>query len=147
MNKNQLKAHLRVLQEERVGKMAEAVSAYNHAKDLDESDTLDSEDYSHQSESGDLAMQLERQLNLEKNQLEALKIISTESNATADLGAVLQLDDMWIYVSVSASAFEFDGHKIQPISVLAPIFAQMRGKKVNDEVQTKNGNKVIRSVI
>jgi len=66
MNKNQLKAHLRVLQEERVGKMAEAVSAYNHAKDLDESDTLDSEDYSHQSESGDLAMQLKRQLNLEK---------------------------------------------------------------------------------
>lgn len=147
MNKSELKAQLITLQEERVGKMAEAVSSYNEAKDLDESDTLDSEDYSHQTESGDLALQLERQLNLEKNQLEALKIISTQSNTEVDLGAVVQLDEMWIYVTVSAGAFQFDGHKIQPISVLAPIYAELRGKKENDEVQTKRGSKIIQSVL
>lgn len=147
MNKEELKTHFISLQADRVAKMEAAVSSYNEAKDLDESDTLDSEDYSHQTESGDLAQQLQMQHGLEKDQLDVLKSMKTQPNSKVELGALVQLGDMWIYVSVSGSAFEFNGRKVQPISTLAPIYADMRGKAVGEMVETKSGPQQIKDII
>lgn len=139
MNKAELKAQFILLQTERVEKMYQAVSSYNEAKDLDESDTLDLADYSHQSESGNLASQLELQYQLEKNQLDALRKLSTDECSKVELGALVHLGNMWVYVSVSASAFEFDGKNVHPISTLAPIYASMKGKGEKESVTMNNG--------
>lgn len=138
MDKRALKEYLISQQRVVVKDLKATVDSYRAGADLDESDTLDPEDYSHQTESGDLGRSLLSPLAQAKEGLSTAEDLNTGACDTIQPGALVELKDMWIYVSISHPAFDFRNVEITPISTEAPIYLAMHGLKAGDEF-TRDG--------
>ncbi len=111
--------------------------------DLDEENTIDLDDLSHQAEAKDKEIDLAYKLDEEEDALTKLQTVIGKNSETVEPGAVVELDDQYLYVGVPFEPFNFKGKKIIGFSKQAPVFEQNKDKKKGDTFILGNDQKEI----
>lgn len=133
MNKLELKSFLLKLERESIGKAELNYEDYLAEIKHDWSGVEDIDDHSHVIEGEEKSYQLEKQVLEHKRYLEIIESISFDPMTEVDLGAVVKVNDKYFIVATAEPKFQFDGKTFMGISVGAPIYNLLRGKKVGDE--------------
>lgn len=133
MNKEGLIATLREQQISLVHEFQEKISTLHSLVDVDELDTLDPEDFSHQFESGEMEQLMRVHLKNAKHQLDALDSIDFSLKSTVREGACVVTDHFTCIIAFASPPFKYDGKIIIGISKDSPIYAAMMGLKEGDQ--------------
>ena len=132
MNKEEIKAKLFELQTNLVNELQEKVKTSHSMVDIDETDTIDPEDFSHQYESGEMEQLMKVQLNKEKGNLEKLNTIDFGPKDTVACGALVKTNQFNFFIGLPTIPFDVKGDHIVGISNESPIYAIMANKKEGD---------------
>jgi len=132
MNKQLLHQHLITSQEEIIQDLREKITSSNGMVDIDETDTIDPEDLSHQTESGEMKHLFEKKLFRAEVELEQLKNMNVEAKTSVEIGAFVSTEKFHFFVGHATMPFDFEGKHIIGISVDSPIFPTMKGKGHGD---------------
>ena len=108
--------------------------------DLDETNTIDPEDLSHQDESEEIKRRLEEQKAVAQSGLFALEQLNDEATDMVAPGAVVKTDFHLLYIGVPTRTFEMDGQACIGVSTDSPIYRVIEGKKAGDSFEL-NGKK------
>ena len=134
MDKKSVRMRLKDELETALTDLRSEIAAVHDGVDIDEGDTLDPEDYSHQSESSSLELNLIQRVNGIERQLEIAGGLSTEDMTTIGPGALVITSNHYLYISVAAHPFTIDKHLIVPISVDSPIYPKIKSNAVGDTI-------------
>lgn len=129
MDKSKLVNTLKKMQDELISELEEKVATTNSMVDLDEGDTIDPEDFSHQSESGELNSLIKAQLVKSKLNRTELDSIDFSPKSSVEEGAVVETNLHTIVVGFPTIPFDFEGYHIVGISKDAPLYPYILGKK------------------
>ena len=146
MEKEKIKQTLIANQEQIISDIKERIKANFELVDLDENDTLDPEDYSHQNESSEIGQLLTSQL--EKSKKELAKIISLDfsKKTKIEVGAIVQTNHFSFVIGVSTLPFQIENKNFIGISTDAPIYSATIRKKENDTFTYSNNSYHIVSI-
>ncbi|NND94180.1 MAG: hypothetical protein HKN45_04895 [Flavobacteriales bacterium] len=140
MDKKKLKEHLIDVHQHIIEDLGKEIGSYSQGADLDEEDTLDPEDYSHQTEAGNIAMNLKQQLKQAESELRFLESLDDSAKDEVGPGALVQLDDRYLYISIATLPFEHEGAQIISISTEAPIYPLIKFKHKGDHIKLGKTN-------
>ena len=132
MNKQLLHQHLIKSQEEIIQDLREKIASSNGMVDIDETDTIDPEDLSHQTESGEMKQLFEKKLFRAEVELNQLKNLNVDQKSLVEAGAFVATEKFHFFVGHATMPFDFEGKHIIGISVDSPIFPTMKGKGNGD---------------
>lgn len=118
-----------------IANLKSSVDRYKHESDMDEDNTLDPDDYARQNEAKDMQLRFQKMLNEAKKNLKFLEDSKSESKEKAEAGALIETDSSYLFIGVSVPVFKFERKEIISFSEDAPIFKQVKGKKVGDAVE------------
>lgn len=133
MNKQLLFQHLIKSQEEIIQDLHEKINSTNGMVDIDETDTIDPEDLSHQSESGEMKQLFEQKLLRAELELDALRKMNIEPKNSVSMGAYVSTEKFNFFVGHATMPFDFEGKHIVGISLESPIFPVMNGLNEGDK--------------
>ncbi len=117
-----------------VANLENSVERYDHASDLDEDGTIDPDDLSQQTQSRDMLLRFTQLLDKAKNDLEYLITETDEEHNAIEEGVLIETDKAYIFIGISVPKFSAGDKDVYAISVEAPIYTNIRGKKVGDVV-------------
>jgi len=147
INKFELQNILINNQNEIIKTLQEKISAIQSEIDLDESDTIDPEDLSHQSEAVELKnLYLAKLLKAQKDLNELTKLDVSGKNI-AEAGALVSTENFNFLLGFPTIPFNYCGRKIVGVSVDSPIYPQILGKRVGDDFSFSNNNYKILEII
>ncbi len=126
-----------------IADLLEEMDSLHKGVDLDEEDTLDPEDFSHQTEAGDLERSHEQRLNQSREKRERLEKLPIQELSEVGIGAVVETKDHTFFISVASRAFEVNGRTITPLSTQAPLYEELVGSKVGDTITLGEKKEVI----
>lgn len=138
MDKNKLKQALIQLEKHHIDETEMKYEEFLTGNLLDKGDVIDDDDQSHHRQSIEISDQLEGQAHVHLDHLEAINKISFEPTDTVGPGAVVSVNGRCMIVAVSKPAFNVDGRDFIGISVQAPIYSSLKGKKAGDEFTFNN---------
>ncbi|MDX2360267.1 MAG: hypothetical protein QNK23_05650 [Crocinitomicaceae bacterium] len=133
MIKENIKTKLFSMQENIIVELSEKVQMSHSLVDLDEDDTHDPDDYSHQFESAEMEQLMKVQLNKAKGGLEKLKSIDFSEKSTVQTGAYVETNKFNFFIGFSTVPFDVEGKHVVGISTNSPIFPMMSGKAAADK--------------
>jgi hypothetical protein len=110
------------------------IGAVHESVDIDEEDTKDPEDFSHQSESSSLEQNLAQRVGILEHQLVIAESLSTASMSSIGPGALVITTNHYLYVSVAAHPFTIEEHVIVPISMDSPIYPKLKSSALGEAV-------------
>lgn len=113
---------------------------------LDKTEVVDDDDQSHHRQSLEISDQLDKQAHVHQDHLETINKISWEPTDTVGPGAVVSVNGRCMIVAVSKSQFNIGDRDFIGISVQAPIYASLKGKKAGDEFTFNNSKFTIEAV-
>lgn len=146
MNKEHMKEVLFAMQENIIRELQEKVEMTHSIVDIDEDDTHDPEDYSHQYESGEMEQLMRVQLNKAKRNLDLLKSIDFSEKTFIEPGAYVETNKFNFLVGFTTVPFDVEGKHIVGISTESPIYPIMLGKKVGDTFSYSGVNYEVKSI-
>lgn len=132
MDKSRIK---QILIESEMKLISEAEADYNAFvadNNLQQDDVLDLDDMAHSDSSLGFENDLLARIVNHKMNLQAIEDTPVEPCETVCYGAVVKVDDDYLYVSTAQKPLEIDGKRIEGISTQAPIYKLMSGKRVGD---------------
>lgn len=129
-----------------IDNLQNSADEYRNGADLDETDTSDPDDLSRQTESKDMQLRVENLLAKEKNDLDFLLSEKGESHTEAELGALIETDENYFFMSVAIPAFTFKGKEVYCVSPEAPLFAELKDKKVGDTFKLGDKTQTIKKI-
>ena len=132
IDKNALKKVMISNYENIIAELKEELATKKGSSDLDENDTLDPEDYSTQTVSNVMVDLLKEQVAKTKKDLERIKQIDFSLKEEAMVGALVTTDMFNFFLGVATVPFLYEHKQIVGVSVSAPIFVNIIGKKVGD---------------
>lgn len=104
-----------------------------------DNDTSQSQGDNSRAERIDVLNSYEKELAFLKDELTYLENLDWKGdNKEAEPGAVVVTDKLTFFISVSIEDVMVESEKIYGISVKAPIFGVMRGKKIGDSFEYNN---------
>ena len=115
-----------------IAELKEELATKKGSSDLDENDTLDPEDYSTQTVSNVMVDLLKEQVAKTKKDLERIQQIDFSLKEEATVGALVTTDMFNFFLGVATVPFLYEHKQIVGVSVSAPIFVNIKGKKVGD---------------
>ena len=127
--------------------MQGSVNEMKEDADLDESNTMDPEDYSHAAESKDMELRLQLEA---VNSMELMARLDTFNDKDHDIienGAVVKTDGPWFLIGVSAPKINLGKQIIYALTEQAPIFASIQGKKKGDTIKLGNNSYTIKDIM
>lgn len=130
-----------------IGNLKASIERYKHESDLDEDQTLDPEDYARQNEAKDMQLRYEKMLNAANLNLKVLENAKSEIHKEIKIGTLIETDKSYIFVGISIPAFKFDGKDVISVSEDAPVFKNLKSKKIGDTVEFGNTNFEIKSIL
>jgi hypothetical protein len=139
IDKNQLKAEMLAMYETIIYDLSEELRAKKTLTDLDEGNTLDPEDFSNQTESREMTLLLEKQIEKTRFDLDRLQHIDFSEKSEAGIGALVTTDMFNFVLGVATTPFLFGNVQIVGVSPEAPIFRYLVGKKQGESF-TYSGN-------
>jgi hypothetical protein len=132
IDKNALKKVMISNYEHIITELKEELATKKGSSDLDENDTLDPEDYSTQTVSNVMVDLLQEQIAKTKKDLERIQQIDFSPKEEAIVGAIVTTDMFNFFLGVATVPFLYEHKQIVGVSVSAPIFVNIKGKKVGD---------------
>ena len=132
IDKNALKKVMISNYENIIAELKEELATKKGSSDLDENDTLDPEDYSTQTVSNVRVDLLKEQVAKTKKDLERIQQIDFSLKEEATVGALVTTDMFNFFLGVATVPFLYEHKQIVGVSVSAPIFVNIKGKKVGD---------------
>ena len=130
-------------QKELLKTLAKSVSQYKVASDIDEDDTIDPEDFSHQTEAKEMQLRLEEHLKEEEIKLSKLeKSIDNEK-----LLRIIISDKTILLLGISIPKFEIDSKICIGISETAPIFQKINSLTIGDEFRILQSDEKVLSIL
>lgn len=146
VNKAELKNKVIQMQQHIVGQLEEQVQTMREAADLDEDNTLDSEDYSHQGEYGEMMQHLGEQSRREQELLDAVKSLPIDAMDSVGPGALVETQDFTFFISIHTHPFQWEGFNIMGLPTDAPLYALLRGKQAGDTVAFTDREYTIKTI-
>lgn len=146
MNREKFIRHIIAEQQKTIDNLQAAVDRFRNASNIDENDTVDPEDYAHQSEAKDMQLRYENMLNHELRELDFLNSIAENEIEEVGPGAFIETDNKIFFISTSLPSFELDGKEVFCISSSAPIYKELLGKKAGDTFKMGDSTLTIKSI-
>lgn len=138
MDKVALKKKLIELERDSI-KHAEAnYEEFISSNTLDESDVVDYDDQAHQHQSANVSKELDHQIHEHTEHLKTLDKIDFSPTDIVQPGAVVKTNNRYMVVAVSKPKFKFGDQTMIGISIEAPIYSYLEGKKVGDVCEFNN---------
>lgn len=135
MNKEELIKTLSNNLSNLVNDFKDRVSTIHTMSDIDEMDTIDPEDLSHQAEAQEFEYMLKGQISEVERQLLILKEIPRDAMNVVSYGSVVETDRHNFYIAFATAPFSFNNSEILGISMNSPIYSVMINKKAGDEFE------------
>lgn len=147
MMKSTIIAAVKKHQENLVNELSERINLSHSMVDLDENDTIDPEDFSHQTEAGEMEQHMRVKYTEAKRLLEQLEQIDFSPKDAANQGAYVETDQFNCLIGISTAPFEHDGKSIVGMSTESPIYSSMKGKQVNESFHFGGREYHIRNIL
>lgn len=147
MNKVKLQEKIIEIQTLIVSELKEKIDSSLSMIDIDETDTIDPEDLSHQSESLDMKNLFEQKLNKAQIELDTLLHMDFSEKKEAIPGALVTTENFHFLIGFATIPFEFDGKRIVGVSIDSPIYPEIKGKVVGDRFSYSENNYKILAIL
>jgi hypothetical protein len=139
MKKSEILDLILVKQKQIISNLEQTIAHYHLDSNLDEDDTLDPEDYSHQDEASEMKFRLKEILNKAKTDYNFIQNNLNSVHQSIENGALIKIEENgYIFVGVSIPPFVADNNKIITISEKAPIFSNIKDLLVGDKITIGN---------
>lgn len=135
MDKQSIKNFLLDKQAKLVAELKEQTKTIHTMVDIDETDTIDPEDFSHQYESKEMEQMLKVQLNRAERGLEVLASLDISPKNKVETGAIIETNSLNFFIGYPTIPFEIEGKRYVGISAGSPIYSLMNGKRIGDTFQ------------
>lgn len=146
MTKSEIITLLISKQEELIKKLKSSVRGYKTASDMDEDNTLDPEDYSHQGEAKEMQFRFEKRvLDAEQDYKKLLTYID-KTNIDVEPGALIETDQGYFFIGLALPSFIADGKEVICVSEKAPLYQDLKNCKSGDVVSVGQKSYTIISV-
>ena len=146
MNKIELKEKLLSLEFAEINEAERNYEEFIKDSDLDRNDTIDPEDHSQHAASAELSEGYEQQVLEHEHHIELLNTIDFSPSDSVRVGAVLETTNRYLFIGLPFREFEYEGKPMLGISVKAPIYKNVEGKKAGDLCQFNGSEFKILSV-
>jgi hypothetical protein len=146
MDKILFKEVLLKKQETVIQEFIEKIETVHSMVDLDEENTMDPEDFSHQYESGEMEQLIRVQLSKAKSNLERIRSMNFDQKKSVGVGAIVMTNNLNFFIGMATVPFKFENNDFIGISLESPIFPMMAGKVVNDSFSYGGKNYTIESI-
>lgn len=115
--------------------LEKSIEMYKSTSDIDEDDTLDPEDYSHQNEAQEMQFRHEERLKGEKDKLSYLESHKyRDATEKVETGSLVETEAQYIFIGFSMHPFGVNGKDMLCISEKAPITKAILGKEKGDSI-------------
>jgi hypothetical protein len=105
MSKNEVVSKIIEEQKTVIANLENSVSRYRTASDIDEHDSIDPEDFSHQEEAKDMQLRYEQMAIQAKTNLDILESYKNKNCATLVAGALVETEDLYLFIGISTPQF------------------------------------------
>jgi len=134
MDKNEVIAKIIDEQNNVINSLKNSVSRYRIASDIDENDSIDPEDFSHQDEANEMQLRYEQMLIQAKNNLEILESYKSKNYTSIESGALIETEDLYLFVGISLQQFKLNSKTVITISEQAPIYNSIKYKTIGEKI-------------
>lgn len=134
MDKKEIISNIIEEHQKTIENLENSINKYTQASDLDEDNTLDPEDYSHQNEAEEIKHRFEQMVIQEKKNKEILSDFTTKSCQSIEPGAFVDLGELYLFMGISIHPFTINDINVHTISEDAPIYSLLKGKTIGDEI-------------
>ena len=134
MNKNEIIKSIINEQKVVISTIENSVSRYKNASDIDENDSIDPEDFSHQDEAKEMQLRYEQILVQAKNNLDFLETYKDKVTTKIELGSLIETEDLYIFIGISLQQFMLNGKNVIAISEEAPIYNSIKEKTIGEKI-------------
>ncbi|GAB3715454.1 hypothetical protein [Flavobacterium koreense] len=134
MNKNEIIKSIINEQNVVISTIENSVSRYKNASDIDENDSIDPEDFSHQDEAKEMQLRYEQILVQAKNNLDFLETYKNKETTKIELGSLVETEDLYIFIGISLQQFMLNGKNVIAISEEAPIYNSIKEKTIGEKI-------------
>lgn len=139
MKKSEILDLILVKQKQIISNLEQTIAHYHLDSNLDEDDTLDPEDYSHQDEASEMKFRLKEILNKAKTDYNFIQNNLNSVHQSIENGALIKIEENgYIFIGVSIPPFVANNNKIITISEKAPIFSNIKDLLVGDKITIGN---------
>jgi hypothetical protein len=146
MTKNEVLSKIIEEQNTIITNLENSVSRYKTASDIDENDSIDPEDFSHQEEAKEMQLRYEQMLIQATKNLEVLASYKTKSYTAIESGALVETDDLYLFIGISVQQFKLNGKNVITISEQAPIYKALKEKTVGEKIAIGTIQNIILSI-
>ncbi|MBL7885206.1 MAG: hypothetical protein JNJ52_00530 [Flavobacterium sp.] len=112
----------------------DSILRYKNASDLDENDSSDPEDFSHQDEAKDMQLRYEQMLIQTKNNLEFLELCKSKNCVSIENGSLIETENLYLFIGISLPQFELNNKKVISITEQAPVFNSIKEKSLGEKI-------------
>ena len=134
MNKNEIIKSIINEQKVVISTIENSVSRYKNASDIDENDSIDPEDFSHQDEAKEMQLRYEQILVQAKNNLDFLETNKNKETTKIELGSLIETEELYIFIGISLQQFMLNGKNVIAISEEAPIYNSIKEKTIGEKI-------------
>lgn len=110
------------------------INVYETTADIDEDNTLDPEDYSHQTEAKEMQLRFQEKLKEEQAILDFLETHKNRVIHTVESGALIETEAHYIFIGVSVRSTNVNNKDALSVSEKAPIVNSLKGKEVGEKI-------------
>lgn len=133
--KEAIQAHLFEMYRRMILDFQSKIEIVHSGVDLDEEDTMDPEDFSHQSESSRMEQIMRAKLEQAESEFNALQKIDFSVKQTVEPGTLIETNQFNFIVSCATLPFQIDGKQFIGISTDSPIYSIFKEKKPGDQFE------------
>ena len=134
MNKNEIIKSIINEQNVVISTIENSISRYKNASDIDENDSIDPEDFSHQDEAKEMQLRYEQILVQAKNNLDFLETYKNKDTTKIEVGSLIETEDLYIFIGISLQQFKLNGKNVIAISEEAPIYNSIKEKTIGEKI-------------
>ncbi len=137
MKRNEIISKIIEEQQKIIENLQNSVNQYKSESDKDEDNTSDPDDFARQTEAKDMQLRFEKMLAEARQNLAFMENEVDSSHSELESGALIETDKNWLFVGISVPQFKFDGKDVVSFSEDEPIFAKVKGKKLETPLKSE----------
>lgn len=146
MNKKKIQEKLIGIQEEKLKELMNRIRGLKDDVDIDDNDTIDPEDLSHQSESNELLALFKHQLQKCKTDLNFLKQVDCSPHDSIQAGSIVETDAFHFFIGHTFPPINWEGGRLIGISLDSPFFVALKTKRIGETFEFNNHSYTLLSI-
>lgn len=132
ITKTEVKSELLLHQQHLIDDLSKMLDSHKEGADIDEEDTLDPDDLSHQNEATVASYELKARVEHAISDLNYIKNWNLEPSNEVNEYAIVKTQEVNFIIGIATLPFQFKAENYVGISTNAPIYQMMKGKKQGD---------------